>query len=56
MAGLRVMSFNVRWDNPEDGDDRWDNRRDTVADTIRTHQPQVFGLQVCLLSTATNNR
>eukprot|EP00877_Chromochloris_zofingiensis_P011527 jgi/Chrzof1/6628/Cz19g03090.t1 len=45
MAGLRVMSFNVRWDNPEDGDDRWDNRRDTVADTIRTHQPQVFGLQ-----------
>jgi endonuclease/exonuclease/phosphatase family metal-dependent hydrolase len=45
MDPLRVMTFNVRLDTADDGDDAWPNRRDLVADTIRYHAPDVVGLQ-----------
>jgi len=40
-----MMTFNVRLDTADDGDDAWPNRRDLVADTIRYHAPDVVGLQ-----------
>lgn len=45
MDPLRVMTFNVRLDTPDDGDDAWLNRRGLVANTIRYHAPDVVGLQ-----------
>ena len=42
---LRVMTFNVRFPNSEDGENMWENRRDLLADTIRRHDPDVFGTQ-----------
>jgi endonuclease/exonuclease/phosphatase family metal-dependent hydrolase len=42
---LRVMTYNVRYDNPEDGDHGWDHRRSAVADTIRFRDPDLLGLQ-----------
>lgn len=45
---LRVMSYNIRYDNPNDGDDVWRNRREQVASTIRFHRPAVIGLQEAL--------
>jgi endonuclease/exonuclease/phosphatase family metal-dependent hydrolase len=45
MDPLRVMTFNVRLDTPDDGDDAWPQRRALVADTIRYHAPDVVGLQ-----------
>lgn len=45
MDPFRVMSFNVRFDTAEDGDDAWPHRRGLVADTIRYHAPDVVGLQ-----------
>ncbi|WP_440007185.1 endonuclease/exonuclease/phosphatase family protein [Halomicrococcus sp. SG-WS-1] len=45
---LRVMSYNVRYDNPNDGDDVWRERRDRVASSIRFHRPDVVGLQEAL--------
>ena len=44
-GSFRVMTFNIRFDNPEDGINRWDNRKDWVADLIRHYGPEVFGLQ-----------
>lgn len=44
-AWFRVMTYNVRYDNPEDGDHRWANRRKGVADTIRFREPSLLGLQ-----------
>ncbi|WDS37908.1 endonuclease/exonuclease/phosphatase family protein [Pseudoxanthomonas sp.] len=41
---LKVMSFNVR--TPADtNDNRWENRRDLMAQTIRTQDPDVIGTQ-----------
>ncbi|MDY7079888.1 MAG: endonuclease/exonuclease/phosphatase family protein [Chloroflexota bacterium] len=45
---LRIVSFNIRYDNAQDGDNRWLNRRDLVADVLRLHRPDIAGLQEAL--------
>ena len=47
-ASFRVMTFNIRFDNPDDGINRWENRKDWVSDLIRHYDPEVFGLQEAL--------
>ena len=47
--GLRVMSFNIRYNNPDDGVHAWPNRKDRVASVIRFHQADVAGLQEALI-------
>jgi endonuclease/exonuclease/phosphatase family metal-dependent hydrolase len=48
LARLRVMTFNIRFDNPEDGEDAWPKRRHKAASTIRFHAADVVGLQEAL--------
>jgi endonuclease/exonuclease/phosphatase family metal-dependent hydrolase len=47
-AALRVMSFNIRYDNPGDGDDRWERRREFLIDTVRAYNPDLMGMQEVL--------
>jgi endonuclease/exonuclease/phosphatase family metal-dependent hydrolase len=42
---LRVMTFNIRYDNPEDGVNAWPNRRDRVAGLVRFHGADAVGVQ-----------
>lgn len=42
---VRVMSYNVRFNNPADGEHAWPHRRDWVAEAIRSEAPDVLGLQ-----------
>ena len=42
---LRAMTFNVRFDNPADGENRWELRRDFVADLIRNSGASIIGTQ-----------
>jgi endonuclease/exonuclease/phosphatase family metal-dependent hydrolase len=42
---LRVMTFNIRYDNPEDGVNAWPNRRDRVAGLVRFHGADAIGVQ-----------
>jgi endonuclease/exonuclease/phosphatase family metal-dependent hydrolase len=44
-APLRVMSFNVRYDNPKDGPNAWPKRKDFVVSTITAFNPHLLGLQ-----------
>lgn len=46
---VRVMSFNIRYDNPEDGPDAWPNRKDFVASTILFHKSDIVGIQEGLI-------
>lgn len=39
------MTFNVRFDNPADGENRWELRRDFVADLIRNSGASIIGTQ-----------
>ncbi|NLH76099.1 MAG: endonuclease/exonuclease/phosphatase family protein [Acidobacteria bacterium] len=45
---LRVMTFNVRYDEPRDGPNAWPRRKDLVAGTVSFHAPDVAGLQEVL--------
>ena len=44
-ADLRVMSFNIRLGVANDGENRWDLRKDLVVKTIREYNPDLLGLQ-----------
>ena len=47
---IRVMSFNIRYDEPRDGVNAWSNRKQKVADVIRFHKADVIGMQEALLT------
>ena len=44
-GALRVMTFNLRVDTWVDGRNRWERRRDAVADRIRSWDPDLLGTQ-----------
>jgi endonuclease/exonuclease/phosphatase family metal-dependent hydrolase len=43
--GLRVMSFNIRNGKAQDGENRWELRKDLVCQVIREFSPDVLGIQ-----------
>jgi len=45
---LRVMTFNIRFDNPADGENEWSNRKEFAASVIRLHQADIIGVQEAL--------
>lgn len=47
---LQVMTFNIRFANPNDGDHIWPNRKEMVASIIRFHQADLIGMQEVLKS------
>lgn len=50
---IRVYTFNIRYDNQGDGDDRWERRRSHVAMFLREQNADVIGLQEALHSQLT---
>ena len=42
---LRVMTFNIRYDEPRDGANAWPNRKEIVASMIRFHNADLVGVQ-----------
>lgn len=50
MPSFRAMSFNLRFDCPEDGANAWGYRKDIVASTIRFHKADICGVQEALRS------
>lgn len=45
---IRVMSFNIRYGTANDGENRWEQRRDLVIETIADRAPQILGVQEAL--------
>jgi len=41
----KVMSYNIRYDNETDEEDRWDLRKAAVADLIQRYHPMAVGIQ-----------
>lgn len=42
---LTALTYNIRYDNPGDGEDAWPKRRDFLAGQLRFHAPDIFGIQ-----------
>lgn len=45
---LNVMTFNIRYNNPADGDDAWPYRRNNVANEVLFNDVQLLGVQEAL--------
>ncbi|MEM7031461.1 MAG: endonuclease/exonuclease/phosphatase family protein [Chloroflexota bacterium] len=44
----RIISYNIRYNNPADGDQAWPHRKDRVASLLQLYQPEIIGLQEVL--------
>jgi len=45
MLKLTVMTFNLRMDTPDDGENAWTYRKGHVVEMILAHQPDIIGTQ-----------
>ncbi len=45
---LRVMTFNIRYGTANDGENRWENRKDLLIETIKAFDPDLLGTQETL--------
>lgn len=45
---VKVMTLNIRYDNPEDSTNAWHNRSHLIYDFIEEENPDIFGLQEVL--------
>ncbi|MEZ4705811.1 MAG: endonuclease/exonuclease/phosphatase family protein [Caldilineaceae bacterium] len=42
---FRILSYNIRYNNPKDGENAWPHRRPRVIELLNRHQPDLLGLQ-----------
>jgi endonuclease/exonuclease/phosphatase family metal-dependent hydrolase len=47
-SNYTIMSFNIRYDNPNDGANSWQNRKDNALNMLRYNEVDVLGLQEVL--------
>jgi endonuclease/exonuclease/phosphatase family metal-dependent hydrolase len=47
-ADLSLMTFNIRYGTAKDAGNLWEDRRESVAEVIRTASPDLFGVQEAL--------
>ena len=47
---LNVMTFNIRYDNPEDSLNNWQYRKDVAAEIIKMHDIDLLGTQEVLVN------
>ena len=47
-TAIELLCFNIRYDNPGDGEHAWPHRRAIVVETIRDRAPDLIGLQEAL--------
>ncbi len=47
---IKIMTFNVRFDNPQDGPNAWPFRKELVLRTILEESPDLLGTQECTIS------
>lgn len=45
---LNVMTFNIRYDNPDDGVNNWKNRKDRAANAVKFYDADILGTQEVL--------
>ena len=47
-TGLKIITFNIRYDNPQDSEYSWKFRRPLMVDLLRSEQPDLIGFQEVL--------
>ena len=47
-SSIQVLSYNIRYNNPNDGEHAWPYRKDRVAELLQFHQADIVGMQEVL--------
>ncbi|MEM8509251.1 MAG: endonuclease/exonuclease/phosphatase family protein [Bacteroidota bacterium] len=42
---LNIMTYNIRYDNPSEAPNNWENRKDRIVTQINTYAPGILGIQ-----------
>ena len=42
---IEILTYNIRYDNPDDGENRWDARKENLVQLLRDYDPGIFGIQ-----------
>ena len=50
---ISLMTYNIRYDNPNDTPNSWTERKMDVADLIEYYDPDIFGIQEGLVNQVT---
>jgi endonuclease/exonuclease/phosphatase family metal-dependent hydrolase len=50
---LKILTYNIRYDNPGDGENSWANRRVWLCEQVKQVNPDLFGIQEGLISQVT---
>lgn len=45
---LKVMTYNIRYDNSGDGVNQWSSRKDKIFDLLKKYDPDIIGVQEAL--------
>lgn len=45
---LKLMTYNIRYDNPNDGENAWPNRKEYLFSQLAFYEPDVLGIQEAL--------
>lgn len=45
---LEIVSYNIRYDNSQDGENQWDIRKETIASYLSKSSPDIIGMQEVL--------
>jgi endonuclease/exonuclease/phosphatase family metal-dependent hydrolase len=46
---VNVMTYNIRYDNPNDGINQWSNRKEKVFNLVKKYHPDILGVQEALV-------
>ncbi len=47
---INIMTYNIRYDNPADGDNAWNIRKESLAGQVQKYNPAILGIQEGLYS------
>ncbi|MEJ5352416.1 MAG: endonuclease/exonuclease/phosphatase family protein [Melioribacteraceae bacterium] len=45
---IKVMTFNIRYGTADDGENKWDNRKEILFDVVKDCNPDIIGMQEVL--------
>ncbi len=46
---LKLMTYNIKYANENDGENSWSNRKDFITNQLKFYEPDIFGVQEALL-------
>ena len=47
---IKVMTYNIKYANENDGENSWSKRKDWITDQIRFYEPDILGVQEAMES------